>query len=318
MAAKPSPAQPAKSTSGLAQALQPYVTGGSAAITASCVIHPIDLTKVRLQLVGESLAAGATRPSAVAVVSKIVAEEGFAGLYSGLSAAVMRQAVYGTARLGLHREFSNYLKKQRGGEATLPVHLSVAASMSSGAIASLIGNPFDVSLVRMQADTMRPKAERRGYTSVFNALSRIVKDEGIARLWRGCLPNVLRAMAMNVGMMASYDQAKGFFNKTVGPGVTANLLSAGAAGFMCAFLSLPFDLIKTRLQSMRIDPATGKMPYTGVLDCAAQVARKEGPLAFWTGFGAFYGRSAPHAMIILLTMEQFNTMYSSVFNTTTR
>ncbi len=46
-------------------------------------IHPIDLTKVRLQLVGESLAAGATRPSAVAVVSKIVAEEGFAGLYSG-------------------------------------------------------------------------------------------------------------------------------------------------------------------------------------------------------------------------------------------
>ena len=50
---------------------------------ASACIHPIDLTKVRLQLVGESLAAGATRPSAVAVVSKIVAEEGFAGLYSG-------------------------------------------------------------------------------------------------------------------------------------------------------------------------------------------------------------------------------------------
>ena len=32
----------------------------------------------------------------------------------------------------------------------------------------------------------RPAAERRGYTSVFNALARIAKEEGVLTLWRVC------------------------------------------------------------------------------------------------------------------------------------
>lgn len=70
---------------------------------------------------------------------------------------MMRQAVYGTARLGLHRTFSNMLQERRGGEA-LPLYEKALSSLSSGAIASAIGNPFDVSLVRMQSDTMLPPA----------------------------------------------------------------------------------------------------------------------------------------------------------------
>mgnify|MGYP000942011037 CR=1 FL=1 len=42
-------------------------------------------------------------------------------------------------------------------------------------------------------------------------------------------------------------------------------------------------------------------------------AAVEGPLAFWTGFGAYYGRTAPHAMIILLSLEQINKLYASAF-----
>jgi solute carrier family 25 oxoglutarate transporter 11 len=226
----------------------------------------------------------------------------------------MRQAVYGTARLGLHRQFSNILKERQGGGA-LPVHLKIASSMSSGAIASFIGNPFDVSLVRMQSDTMRPAAERRNYKSVFDALIRITREEGLTRLWRGAAPTIVRAMAMNVGMMASYDQAKELYTAQLGAGLTTNLLSSATAGFTCAFASLPFDLIKTRLQSMKPDPTTGKNPYSGFVDCGAQIARTEGVLAFWTGFGAYYARCAPHAMIILLTLETYNIYYSKVFGT---
>ena len=80
----------------------------------------------------------------------------------------MRQAVYGTARLGLHREFSDRMKEAQGGGA-LPAWKSVLSSMGSGAIASVVGTPFDVSLVRMQADSLKPVAgasslRRRGGT----------------------------------------------------------------------------------------------------------------------------------------------------------
>jgi solute carrier family 25 oxoglutarate transporter 11 len=37
--------------SGLATTLEPFVSGGLAACFASSVIHPIDLVKVRLQVV---------------------------------------------------------------------------------------------------------------------------------------------------------------------------------------------------------------------------------------------------------------------------
>ena len=53
--------------------------------------------------------------------------------------------------------------------------------------------------------------------------------------------------------------------------------------------------------------------YKGMVDCATKVMTKEGPLAFWTGFGAYYGRCAPHAMIILLSIDEVKKVYASIF-----
>ena len=182
------------------KAVQPYVAGGLSAIFASVIVQPLDLTKTRLQLSPKGT-------SLVGVMRGIIASEGVAGLYAGVSASIMRQAVYGTARLGLHREFSDRLKAAQGG-AALSALQSSGSAMLAGALASVIGTPCDVALVRMQADSMRPAAERRGYTGVFNALGRIASEEGVKRLWQGFEPTAARAIAMNVGMMASYDQAK--------------------------------------------------------------------------------------------------------------
>ena len=122
-----------------------------------------------------------------------------------------------------------------------------------------------------------------------------------------------------MGMMACYDQAKQIILTVTkdpdpkNPSLQTKLGSAAVAGFCCAFLSLPFDLIKSRLQSMQPDPVTGRVPYKGVVDCAGQILTKEGPLSFWRGFTAYYGRCAPHAMIILLSIEQVTAVYRSTF-----
>jgi solute carrier family 25 oxoglutarate transporter 11 len=292
---------------GVAGMVKPYVCGGSAAMFASSCIHPIDLIKVRLQLVGMGSATG-VRPSALGVAKMVVKEEGVAGLYRGLSASLTRQATYGTARIGLYQAFSDKVKKARGIEGNLPLYWKFATSFTSGAIASAIGNPFDVSLVRMQADAMAPVGERRNYTGVGNAVTRIVREEGFGALYHGYRPTLLRAIAMNVGMMASFDQVKEFITGVNGKCLSTDLMSSAAAGFFCAFASLPFDMMKTRLQNMKALPS-GQMPYDGLSDCAVKIFRNEGFTAFWRGFGAFYGRCAPHAMIILLSREQIMKAY---------
>ena len=63
----------------------------------------------------------------------------------------------------------------------------------------------------MQADNTLPMAQRRNYKNVFHALYRISSDEGILALWKGAGPTVVRAMALNMGMLASYDQSVELF-----------------------------------------------------------------------------------------------------------
>lgn len=124
---------------------------------------------------------------------------------------------------------------------------------------------------------------------------------------------------MNVGMMACYDQAKevvaSLLNDpmTDGPTLPTRLGAAATAGFTAALFSLPFDLIKSRLMAQKPDPLTGELPYRGIADCAMKIARVEGPMGFFSGFSAYYGRCAPHAMIILLSIESITGFYKKTF-----
>lgn len=300
---------------GFAKAAQPFACGGFAACFASTIIHPIDLAKVRLQLFSVANP-GVPTPSFPTLIANMIKEGGVGSIYAGLDASLMRQAIYGTARIGLHRTFSDMIADATGGN--VPFWLKTLSGMASGSIAVCIGTPMDVALVRMQADSMKPKAEQRNYAHVLDAMGRTAKEEGFGALYKGLIPNIGRGMAMNVGMLACYDQAKEFSQSIFqdpdpkAPSLPTKLTSACIAGFCAAFFSLPFDMLKSRLQDMK-PGADGKMPYAGMTDCAVKIVKAEGPVALWTGFSAYYMRCAPHAMIILMTIEQVNIIYKQMF-----
>jgi len=295
---------------------EPFVCGGSAATFASCVIHPMDLAKVRMQLYGQ-LNPGKPVPGFSNILSTMIKNDGIFSVYKGVDAAIGRQLVYGTARIGLHRTFSDALVRSNDGK---PINFFVKtlSGMASGSIAVCIGTPFDIALVRLQSDSMAAPEDRRNYKNVFDALIRTTKEEGVGALYKGLGPNILRGMSMNVGMLACYDQAKELVSKllddpmTDGPRLTTKIGSSAVAGFTAALFSLPFDLIKSRLMAQKPD-ATGKMPYAGISDCALKIVRNEGPMGFFAGFSAYYGRCAPHAMIILLSIESITQGYRKMF-----
>ena len=78
-------------------------------------------------------------------------------------------------------------------------------SLAAGGLAAVIGTPADLALVRMQADRTLPPEHKRNYKHVGDALMRIAKEEGVAALWIGCGPTVVRAMSINLGMLGPYD-----------------------------------------------------------------------------------------------------------------
>ncbi|KAF4653302.1 hypothetical protein FOL47_010601 [Perkinsus chesapeaki] len=278
---------------------QPFVAGGLAGSLATCVIQPIDMVKVRIQIAE----AGATH-SPITIARSIIADEGFLSLYKGLDAGILRQLTYTTTRLGFFRLASMSL--QSPDEKTLPFWKKSVAGLFAGAVGAFVGTPADLSLVRLQADATLPPAERRNYKGVFDAMRQIVKSEGVTGLWKGSLPTVTRAMALNVGMLATFDQGKEYFSHVMGPGWAATLTASACSGFGASVMSLPFDFVKTRIQKMKPD-ANGAMPYTGTVNCFTTVLRKEGPLAFYSGFPTYYTRIAPHAMLVLILVDAINT-----------
>lgn len=284
------------------KAIKPFVNGGLSGMGATCFIQPVDMVKVRIQL-------GATG-SPIAVASQIIKQDGFGYLYKGLGAGLLRQATYTTARLGIFNSLSEYLKEYNKGKP-IPLVQKAAAGLAAGGLGALVGSPADLTLIRMQADATLPADRRRNYKGVGDALVRIVKEEGVAGLFTGAGPTVVRAMGLNMGMLASNDQAKEVL-EGMGFAKGGNVVvfgSAAIAGFFASACSLPFDFVKTRIQKMEKGP-DGKYPYSGPMDCALKTLKNEGPLKFYTGFPTYFVRIAPHAMITLVLVSAIPNLES--------
>ncbi|KAL6865707.1 putative mitochondrial 2-oxoglutarate/malate carrier protein [Amphichorda felina] len=287
----------------MVRAALPFVNGGIAGMVATTVIQPVDMIKVRIQLAGEGTSGG-PKPTALSVTRQILSSGKALDLYTGLSAGLLRQAVYTTARLGFFDTFMKTLTqraKDQGGQIGFAER--AGAGLTAGGLAAMVGNPADLALIRMQSDGLKPLAERKNYKSVIDALGSIARSEGVAALWSGAAPTVVRAMALNFGQLAFFSEAKARLKANTDLSTRTQTLSASAiAGFFASFFSLPFDFVKTRLQKQQKGP-DGKLPYRGMVDCFAKVAREEGMLRFYRGFGTYYVRIAPHAMVTLIVAD---------------
>lgn len=276
------------------RAALPFVNGGLAGMVATTVIQPVDMIKVRLQLAGEGVKTG-PRPTPFSVAGDVIKAGKVMDLYTGLSAGLLRQAVYTTARLGFFDTFMKALQVRVDTNGTkLGFKERAGAGLTAGGLAAMVGNPADLALIRMQSDGLKPVAERSNYKSVIDALARIAKHEGVGALWSGAFPTVVRAMALNFGQLAFFSEAKSQLKDTsLGPR-TQTLTASAIAGFFASFFSLPFDFVKTRLQKQQRKP-DGTLPYKGMVDCFRKVAKDEGLLRFYRGFSTYYVRIAPHA-----------------------
>lgn len=245
----------------------------------------------------------------VSVAKEIAAEGGAGAFYKGIDSALLRQAVYGTARLGIYFNLSESAKKSNNG-GNLSTFQKAGCAMTAGALGSFIGNPCDLALVRMQADSTLPAAERRNYKHVGDAFTRIVQDEGATSLWKGSVPTMLRATSLNVAMFVTYDTAKEVATASMGDTASPFKIQMGSsmlAAIATAVGSLPFDNIKTKIQKQKAGP-DGKLPYSGVPDCFAKSIAAEGVTGLWAGLPTYYFRVGPHAIITLLAAEQFRRL----------
>lgn len=263
-------------------------------MAAACT-HPLELVKVRLQtykLKGNT--------GFVTTFFTILKTDGIVALYNGLSASLLRQATYSTMRFGTYDQIKLLLEDPTNRAAPLSMVKKVIAGVLAGAVGGMSGNPADVVNVRMQADGKLPPEQRRNYKHAFDGLSRIIKEEGAASLFKGVIPNVQRAMLMTAAQLATYDQVKQYLmtNYNCNDSILTHFYASMASGFVATTVTQPVDVVKTRIMT-----SSGK-EYSGSIDCLRKTIKGEGLAALYKGFWPAYSRLGPHTVLTFIFFER--------------
>lgn len=137
------------------------------------------------------------------------------------------------------------------------------------------------------------------YKHAIDGVYRIVKEEGPIKSFSGATMASSRAVLVTIGQLACYDQIKigmlktGFFQDNIVLHLTCSTL----AGTIATFLTMPLDVMKTRM--MNAPPGT----YSSIMACAVDIA-KNGPMGFFKGFVPAFVRLGPHTVFTFIFFEQ--------------
>ena len=99
------------------------------------------MIKVRLQLAGEGAKSAGVGP--IAIAAQIIKEKGPLELYSGLSAGLLRQCVYTTARMGFFGTFMNgFQERAKAKERGVTFLERATASLAAGGLGTFTWIPM--------------------------------------------------------------------------------------------------------------------------------------------------------------------------------
>tara|TARA_B110001452_G_scaffold172073_1_gene144124 strand:+ start:632 stop:1534 length:903 start_codon:yes stop_codon:yes gene_type:complete len=285
----------------------PALAGG----IAVCFSHPLELTKVRLQLDNERAMRGTPRlyQGWLDCVVQNFRSDGIRGLQRGLSLGITREICFNAVRIGLLDTVTDFVHATASAlgvaEPSAPPGGSerLAAGLTCGALGGCCVNPIEVLKTRFQAFGGLTGFQH-AYSGPLSALADLAKTEGAAGLLRGVGVSTLRGLLGPGSQIVAYGEfkraavARGADAAAVRTHVGCALASA-AISILCVN---PVDVIRTRLYNA----PPGR--YASGLDAATQLVTSEGASAFYKGALTHYLRLGPHMVLVFSLLEQLKRL----------
>ena len=332
------------------------VSGASVACATACT-NPLDVLKVRLQVMdigapGSSVAARARPVGMADAFTSLVRHEGPLALWKGLTPSLIRAVCYGGLRLGLYRPIAVAVESAtntnqpglspataggegargspgRGREGNSSMSTKVAAGCASGAFAAMLLNPTELIKTRLMADARSRSGVSASSSSSgsnppgpYQVLRGVVREKGIAGLWRGSAMSMTRSAVLTASQCATYDEVKKATKTYTGmrDGVLLHFTASMLAGLVTTTATNPVDMVKTQLYmdaggdgGAGVTKGAGKggaggrlrPGLAGAFDALSMIVRKEGVAGLMRGWSANYVRLGPQTVITFVALEKF-------------
>ncbi|OQO08507.1 hypothetical protein B0A48_06377 [Cryoendolithus antarcticus] len=266
--------------------------GSIAGAFGAFMVYPIDLVKTRMQNQRSSVVGTKLYQNSLDCFQKVIRNEGFRGLYSGVLPQLVGVAPEKAIKLTMNDLVrGKYTEKSTG---NIPLWAEIMAGGTAGGCQVVFTNPLEIVKIRLQIQGEAAKAAAREGEQ-FNRRSAmwIVRHLGLVGLYKGASACLLRDVPFSAIYFPTYAHLKkDYFGEspTKKLGIL-QLLTAGAiAGMPAAYLTTPCDVIKTRLQ---VEARKGDTQYTSLRHCARTIYKEEGFAAFFKGGPARILRSSP-------------------------
>ncbi|TEB20987.1 mitochondrial carrier [Coprinellus micaceus] len=159
------------------------VTGAAAGATESFVVVPFELVKIRLQ------DKNSVYKGPMDVVRQTVAKEGLLGLYAGMESTFWRHVYWNAGYFGTIYSVKAVLPKANTQNEQLMNNFVSGAI--GGFAGTVVNTPFDVVKSRIQGTQKVPGVVPK-YNWTYPAIMTIAREEGVAALYKGFVPKVLR------------------------------------------------------------------------------------------------------------------------------
>ncbi|KAF9476897.1 mitochondrial tricarboxylate transporter [Pholiota conissans] len=250
--------------------LHSLFAGATAGAIEAFLTYPTEFVKTRSQF-------GGKREGPIKIIKDTVKAKGITGLYSGCSALVVGNSIKAGVRFVSYDHFKQMLADPEG-KVSAP--RSLLAGLGAGMTEAIFAvTPSETIKTKLIDDAKRPNPQYRG---LIHGTVSIVKQEGIAGIYRGLFPVMMRQGANSAVRFTTYATLKQFVQGTVRPGqplpsaITFGI--GGIAGLVTVYTTMPLDVIKTRMQAL-----DARAQYRNSFHCAYRIFTEEGIRRFWTG-----------------------------------
>ncbi|KAF1730853.1 Calcium-binding mitochondrial carrier protein Aralar1 [Beauveria bassiana] len=281
----------------IAQSAYNFGLGSLAGAFGAFMVYPIDLVKTRLQNQRGAQPGQRLYKNSIDCFQKVVKNEGFRGLYSGVLPQLVGVAPEKAIKLTVNDLVRGHFTNKKG---EINLWAEIFAGASAGGCQVVFTNPLEIVKIRLQVQGEVAK-------TVDGAPKRsamwIVRNLGLVGLYKGASACLLRDVPFSAIYFPTYSHLKkDFFGESPTHKLSIlQLLTAGAiAGMPAAYLTTPCDVIKTRLQ---VEARKGEAQYTGLRHAAKTIWQEEGFRAFFKGGPARIFRSSPQFGFTLAAYE---------------
>ncbi|KAL1624567.1 Mitochondrial succinate-fumarate transporter [Diplodia seriata] len=236
--------------------------------------------------------------------AEIVKRETPLGLYKGLGAVLTGIVPKMAIRFTSYEWYKQLLAKSDGtvsGQATFMAGLAAGVTEAVAVV-----TPMEVVKIRLQAQhhSMADPLDVPKYRNAAHALYTVVKEEGVAALYRGVSLTALRQGSNQAVNFTAYTEFRAALQtwqgKTDLPGwqtATIGLVS----GAMGPLSNAPIDTIKTRLQKTPAEE--GETAVGRIMKIAKDMWKQEGTRSFYKGITPRIMRVAPGQAVTFTVYE---------------